>query len=212
MEFVNGILTGLVASIFFWPVVIGAFVWLMYAVDGAKGGQTLITTVLVLGLSFLKWPEVGTFVKDHTFMAIGIYVAVGVVWSLVKWMITVNKMVRQFRVIKDTYSTTNQLDGAYFKTNPSTSHIEGLVRALNQSKSFNMIDWHNVQSMERVVRYITPQVNSNKYKLFTWGLYWPASVVWFLVADAITTFGEFLYARFGNIFQAIADRMVKKAL
>lgn len=212
MEFINGILTGLAASVFFWPLVVAAFVWLMYAVDGGKGFQTLLTTVIVLGLAFLKWPEIGAFVKDNTFTSVGIYLVVGVVWSFLKWIISVNKRVANFRIIKDGYIRAQNLAGDYFKTNPSEDHVKGLVMALDRSRFFKAIDWHNVHTIEAVVARITPQATTNKYYLFTWGLYWPASVVWFLCADALTAVGEFLYARFGNFFQAVADRMVKKAL
>lgn len=212
MEFLNGLLTGLAASLFFWPLVVVAFVWLAYAVDNGKGGQTLFTTVVVLGLAYLKWPELGTFVKEHLLWSIVIYLAAGTVWSLIKWMIFTNKHLERFRIVKDEYSRINHLGQSYFKGSPEQSHIQGLAKALSNSSYFRSFDWNGVDSIQKVLDRVTPQASKSRYPLFTWGLYWPASVVWFLVADALTALGEFMYARFGKLFQTIANSMAKKAL
>lgn len=213
LDTVLAFLVGVTTSFFFWPVLIVSFLWLAAAVGTGRWFQTFFSTVVVIGAVALKWPEVGTFIKEHLFASIGIYLLAGLSWSLAKWVIKVNSTTNQVRDISQEYVRTNKLATDYFKgSNVDPDHIQGLAHALSQIHDAVITRQTEVRSIEDLLRRVTPQASRNKADLFAWGLYWPASIVWFVLSDALKAIGEFLYARFGRMFQSIADRMMKKAI
>lgn len=52
-----------------------------------------------------------------------------------------------------------------------------------------------------------PTVDGNKSRIIGWIIYWPLSMAWFLFNDPAYRLAEFIYERFGSIYQRIIDKV-----
>jgi hypothetical protein len=133
--------------------------------DGDHNGKMFFASLVFLACfhsSFFGLFTALTFLGVLKY--VGGYIAVGILWSIFKWMATVRKVRNE---IKD---------------DP-------------QPSDYNKANWR---------RRVDP--SGNKGKITTWGIYWPFSMIWTVIHDAVDHIWQAMLSTFRRISAgAIAD-------
>jgi hypothetical protein len=54
---------------------------------------------------------------------------------------------------------------------------------------------------------LTPKAKDHKSDIITWIIYWPFSLVWFIIDDPMKRLGKFLYRLLGSLYDNVAKKM-----
>lgn len=148
-------------SNFFATVVLLAFVWIVTSVNGFSIIDNPMTVLKVAGA----------------------YLAVGVLWSFVKWFVFLYRKRSELREHKEDYierfAPALTADG---KLTPD--NIDDFIKFLNDNKRYSP-GKGNMHDRLKSPQDIVPSVSNNLKDLTRWVAWWPFSVTWTLLNDAL---------------------------
>lgn len=166
-------------------------------------------TLLVTGVAsvFLHrlWPDVPSvweFVRAHgvfTLVYVGAYVAVGIVWSFIKWFSYLMSFRDAFRTQKEAFFKSKGLDGL-LATAPVPEEHQAAFKDFIQHN----VRWtgeHRAQlfDLER------PRASKNKARITAWASFWPFSFVGTLLNDPVRRLFNLLFNWFKALYQQMSD-------
>jgi hypothetical protein len=187
-------------TFWFWATIAVFAIALIYLVEEESGGMATFTLILsLLFLNFIAKLGIFVYVLHNPLSAlgwVGAYLAVGVVWSVVKWGFFLHGQLDKYKEAKATFLASRNAK----ELTPELS--KAFKKYLNDEYT-----GYNVGSYKRVV--INPQVTDYKSTIIFWMSYWPFSATWTLINDPVRKVYQFMYNRLRNMLQAISDRMFK---
>ncbi len=211
METLFGLGAMLAASFLFWPALALLVVLLWVSTENDKGWWSTLVTLLLGFVVYTKWPQLKETFGAWTFVVVvGGYLVAGILWSFAKWYLVNRKVYSKLVGERNAYTTLKGLPSDYFSpekiAQASQVHLDDFGSRLEQV--FNQ----SAKTLPGLVQKIIPQASENKASIVLWMMYWPLSVLWYLLADVLSNFAEWVYDHFGGLFQRVSDRMFKQAL
>ena len=156
---------------------------------------TLIATTLAA--QFLHVADIFGFVTHHAveslLYALG-FLAVGVVWSFVKWFSFLIQFREKFREHRDEWYSAKGL-------------AVGTELTAEQQKEFD--DSFRYQSFNGNALNTKPKATKNKRRIVAWMAYWPFSMVGTIINDPVRRLFKFLFNTFKALYQNIADHVFR---
>lgn len=156
---------------------------------------TLIATGVAVQLTGVA--NILDFVHHHTVDAILytlVYLALGVVWSFIKWFSFLMGFRDKFRETRDEWYSTNKVA----LSDPLTPAQQSDLDKTFAYKSYN----------GNALLY-KPKAAKNKRRITAWMAYWPFSVVGTVINDPIRRLFKFLFNSFKALYQKIADHVFR---
>jgi hypothetical protein len=185
-------------TFWFWVSLIIFTLFLIGFVENEHGGKATFTLILsLLFLNFIAKLGIIFFVLHNplkTVELLAAYLAVGVVWGVVKWSLYVHNQLDRYNEFKDKFLRENDAK----ELTPQLSRE--MQKTLRSQASYDS---------NRVI--VNPQVSEHKSTIILWMSYWPFSATWTLVNDPVRKLYQFVYSRLRGSLQAISDRMFKGA-
>lgn len=184
----------LAGTVAFWVIVVLSFIVMTYLLDFDNDDEThgtlititFIVTVVLLG--FVNKGPVNTFIHNLHFsgliVIIMFYIAIGIVWSFVKWYLFLLK------------------------------RRDELIEREEKSKQFRGIDGSSKVSSvparsAMIKREDIPLAKDNKSRIVLWISYWPWSAFWTLLNDPIRKFFNLIYVKISKLYQKISDSVFR---
>jgi len=195
-------------GLWFWVVVLAWFGSLMWVSETESNVVGTIVTVL-LAWGFLSYNDFNVSVAA-IIITILTYVATGAVWSVVKWMSFVRKHVAKFVTFKREWIRSNKrkypaLANASVETDFATlnDNIDDINRAF-------IADCREHFRYESRSGDIIPTPATNKNRITTWIIWWPASMIWTLIDDPFMRLVNWVIDELGNLYTNIAQHAFAK--
>jgi hypothetical protein len=182
-------LAGLLAfgTLWFWLFSLAVFIGLTLLVENDEGvWATIVFVGTVLSLNFLSKIPLLDYVKNnpgHTLMYVGLYFAIGVVWTIIKWYFFVHRKIVAYTEFKRKFLKDRG------------------VEALTPALANELIDRCKAYSVSPT----PPDPADHKGDLTRWGTYWIFSMVGTALNDVVRRAWEYVY----EMLQTTYDRMAK---
>ena len=165
---------------------------------------TMVATLVGVQVFHIGGVDLLAFAATHvveTVLYVLGYVAVGVVWSFVKWFSFLMAFRDKYREYKENFLTS-------LKLNPTGQVPDDQLGAFREymsrqstyttSRSFRGNDFS-----ER------PRANKNKSRIVAWMSFWPFSVVGTVLNDPMRRFFSWLFNQFKALYQQMSDRIFR---
>lgn len=148
-----------------------------------------------------------------TFTFLGIYLVIGLIWSFIKWLQFVRKHYQAIKKAKEYYYSENHsvsdlnscISTAFseifgnerYKTK---SYVDILrIRATTKEETFD-------GSKKSIIENAIPKAGNNKANIIGWMVYWPFSVISFILKDLL----EIIYRTLFNLFESVYNTISNK--
>lgn len=161
------------------------------------GWATLTLIVTGVAVQFLHVADIWGFMVHHTVDAllyVLAYLAVGVVWSFIKWFSFLMGFRDKFREVRD---------GWYERTGLKVGD------SLTEEQQKSLDDVFRFESYNGNPVLYKPKAAKNKRRITAWMAYWPFSVVGTVINDPIRRLFRFLFNQFKALYQRIADHVFR---
>lgn len=169
-------------TIWFWIISAAAFSWLIYLTEGESHFGAGIALV---GFVWIVTSVNGFSIIDNPVTALkwaAAYLAVGVIWSFVKWFIFLFSKRDELKTLKEDYirrfAPALTAEG---KIGPDD--MDDFIKFLNDQRYSPTK--HNPINRLSSPQDIVPAVANNVKDLTRWVAWWPFSVTWTLFNDAL---------------------------
>ena len=195
-------LAGLLAfgSLWFFLEVLAVVILLCVLVEKDEGvWATVVFIGTVLSLNFLSKVPILDYVKTNplrTLAYVGIYFAVGIVWTLIKWYFFVHNKVVAY----------NSYKAKFLKENKAESLTPELAAKLADELS-NANGYRNT----RGVSAAAPDPADHKGDLTRWGTYWPFSMVGTALNDIVRKAWDYVYEMLQTTYHRMSQAIFKTA-
>lgn len=156
------------------------------------------TTLFSLGIALSLWAyksEIWDFISSSPMTTLYFtisYVIAGLIWSLFKWKVYINKRVDLYESLKAEFSSRKEIK----------SNWKDWIACLNgHMKGFYGDDY----SPEKVADVIIPKANEKKSLIVSWISYWPMSLGATLLNNPFRKFFEWIYSMVSGIYDKIGS-------
>ena len=157
------------------------------------GWATVVLIATVAGVQWLHVFDIMRYVADNlltsTLYAVG-YVAIGVVWSFIKWFSYLRKFRDHFRELKQKFLESKKLPGP---------DIDDSLMPEFKASLRNQYEYREVRGGQK------PNATENKARITSWMAFWPCSLIGTLVNDPVRRVCRFLFNTFKALYQRMAD-------
>jgi hypothetical protein len=165
------------------------------------------TILLIIGVTLAQWLHVVnllTFASTHalaTVMYVLAYVAVGIVWSFIKWFSFLMSARDRYREWKIKFLTKEGF-------NPDGQIPEEKRGAFKQF-IYNQHAYNYQDPIADLYDGKRPRAANNKARIVSWMSLWPCSVIGTLLNDPVRRVFNFLFFHFKELYQKLADRVFR---
>lgn len=183
-------------GLFFWLFVGFAGFLLMLSVHREQ--PLGIFWVLLLGaivLQVFSDFKPFTWMADHpkyTLIGVGAYIAVGVIWTFVRWFLFTLKASELYAEKRKEF-IKRECQGTF-----KPEHKEALNTYINRS-----------QFIYRFGGTMPPQPGRNKHRIFIWLIMWPLDGLWTLINDPVIRLFNFIYGIIAKALEGISAKRFK---
>jgi hypothetical protein len=183
-------------TVFFWIALFGLCSIMAFLSDRDKH----VTKLVLFGtLLFLLWPQfISKLSVRDTIIGSIVYIAIGIVYSVVRWIISTKRVVSENKPLLKEYGITD-LKELKNKKNIYVGydkyHLEAHERKSDQ-----------IKRLQEIYNLISPQ--ENKSKLTGYIFYWPWSIFKLLTADLAETVFDFVR----NLYTKVVDYTLESAI
>lgn len=186
---------------------------------------------VLLGASFLYWTfwDISSF-KAFQYLAnnpsaifsLAIsFIAVGIVYSFLRWhsllMNARDEILDKRADIIDRYSILEntqigKLEIAAKLRDHDLISMRQVIRGTRYSGYERIPESLEVEYLNNLLKLnltetIAPVANDHKTEIISWIIYWPFSLLWYLIDDPLKKFGKFLYRNLVSIYDKMSKRM-----
>ena len=154
------------------------------------GWATFAALAGAAAFSWLHRHDVLGYLHDHgleLLINVGIYVAIGVVWSYARWVLKLIKFRTEFREQTEAFKVAKKL--------PLDQPIPS--EQLNDFRLWLPYDKRYLRSV--------PRASEHKSNIVAWMSFWPCSVLGYLLRDPIKRLFDTLFDLLKSSYQRIAD-------
>jgi hypothetical protein len=135
-------------------------------------------------------------IRNHageTFLFIGAYLVVGIIWSFIKWFSFLMAFRNKYREAKESWLA---LKGLPFN----------LVLTADQQEAFFKAIAYDTYRGNRMT--FKPKATTNKGRIVAWMSFWPFSAIGTIINDPVRRFFSFLFNQFKATYQRMSDRVM----
>jgi hypothetical protein len=154
--------------------------------DGVKATVTLVLGALFL--QFIAKFDIASIAKAHPLALLYyalLYVALGLVWSVIKWHSYVGARRRIYDDLRKKFCANNSISEDFTP----------------QQKKL----WLNELNYKFGSTAVIPNVDDNKKAIIRWMTYWPFSLLFTLLNDPVRRFFEWIFRNIKAWFQRMAN-------
>jgi hypothetical protein len=179
-----------------WIITIGLIIFfavvLLVQLD-CFGWATILMFATIGAIQYFHVADLWLLVKEHTvqtLIGIFVYTLVGLIWSVVKWLVFLQKFKN--------------------KRNKICSSIQRRSKAEDSIKRITSIIRENLEiTYYQGTRLIdVPQVDKYKSRIISWGIWWPVSIIGTFLNDFVQNIFSLLYHYLGSYYQKMANKIV----
>lgn len=192
-------LAGLLAfgTLWFWLLSFVIFVAITALVENDEGvWATIVFIGTVLSLNFLSKIPILDYIKTnplHTLAYVGIYFAVGIVWTLIKWYFFVHNKSVKYAAFRAKFLKDNKVT----ELTPELSvRLQELVKS-------------DYDLRNNGVTGSAPDPAEHKSDLTRWGTYWPFSMVGTALNDIIRKAWDYVYEMLQTTYARMSKAIFK---
>ncbi len=197
---------------FFWSLILVEVVFLGAAIWNEKGWPASISLVVLAFLLMLfgdfnvfmfVWENIGVLWE----YVVG-YAVIGASWAVFKWFLFNSDVKSTLKGAKETFMESNKIEGGKIPD----ENMEAWQRHLeNVSWPRGHLRDKQYTSSITTLADIRPKIRHYKADAIYWISYWPISVLWAVLHDAIERIARWTYDAVKGIFEAVS-RMVWKGM
>lgn len=212
----------LIGTVFSFWFILGSItftIFLIYFVEHEYIIRSSITiAVYIVFLQFLiKIDIIGSVTNNPTksLIILLIYLVIGFLWSIIKWVIFVNKKAikykeKRYEFLKDPkileiLKHKNAIGLNYKSTTNSNNAIETIddITLETPIPDELMEEWrrHGYSLYSKI-----PVVHEEKNKISNWILYWPPSLIWSLLNDFLKNLANIIVVRVKFVYEWFTKR------
>ena len=186
-------------TIWFWLLLLIDFVVITALVEHEEGvWATIVAVGTIIGLNYLwKLPILATIKANPLYTAILIasYFALGVGWSIFKWVLFLKKQTFKYEDFKAQFL--------------KEKNAKELTPALAAEMVDSLSDYNRYKNEEAKVSAATPQFREHKGTLTRWATYWPFSMVGFALNDIVRKAWTFIVNMLQSTYQRISNHIFR---
>jgi hypothetical protein len=194
-------------SFWFWAIIA---IWVLVeiiAVAHDEGGWAF-GTFLVVFLAWFLFGEGNLLVQiaqnwKLVLIAMGAYMVVGTIWSLIKWRLFASKKARKY----------NELKTKWFDKNAPGKNLADLSE--QEEKVFwesIANSWGGYHKADGIKKEIVPSYLDHKEDILVWMIWWPFSLFWTVFDDLLKQLGEIIMHKLRHVFTNVAKGAFGKDL
>lgn len=161
----------------------------------------VFATILAAFVGYATFRMIGPIGISPVWVAVG-YVGVGIFWTIARWYFFVKKRYNEIVSVKNAYCEKHGLEKGYFREIPTNDkakeHHEKLCREIVGRP-------HSYANMQELIHRYKPLVSYNRGRVIAWGIYWPASMLIFILADLGSIVSSYIYELTAGVLQKISD-------
>jgi hypothetical protein len=188
-------------TFWFWLLVLIDFVVITALVEAEEGvWATVVALGTIFGLNYLwKLPVLATIKANpgHTALLIGAYFALGIGWSIFKWVLFLHKQNFKYEDFKAQFLQKN--------------NAKELTPALAVQLLEGIVDFNKYLSTEDRVSADPPQFRDHKGTLTRWATYWPFSMIGFALNDIVRKSWTYIVNLLQSTYQRISNHIFRGA-
>lgn len=169
--------------------------------DGVKATVTLVLGALFL--QFIAKFDLLTLIREQPFTLlfyIGLYIVIGLVWSVVKWSFYVKAQRRIYDRLRKKFCAESGITGEFTLEQKGSWYLH-LRENYRPNKGSTFKHYSSSDSTA-----VIPDVTENKAAIIRWMTYWPFSLLFTLLNDPVRRLFEWVYENIGTFLQAMAVR------
>lgn len=196
MEFINMFFLFIGTGIAFWVACAVLFVAFSIAAAIESGRLCAFATAFLLAMVYmtpggdarLAWTIANPL---SIAMAVGAYVLVGAVWSVVKWWLYALRLGDSFREFKSDFLAAR-----------SVSDVAALTP--DDAEEFREAARRRMKSLTKDQASYPLRVGEHKAVLLMWSAYWPVSVCVTILDEPVRRAFTWAYRRLNKVYESIA--------
>lgn len=194
----------------FWFFVVGAavFSWLVFLTEKESN---FLASIILLGFIWIVTSVNGFSIINDPVTALkwaGVYLAAGVLWSFVKWFTFLFSKRDELRAHKESYikrfAPALQADGTF-----SPEDLDDFIKYLNDQRytpNKSEMKFTRASGPNELI----PAVSDNVKDLTRWVAWWPFSVTWTMLNDALRKLVRGVVRVCEGMYQRMSLSMFKK--
>lgn len=197
----------------FWALIAVFTVWIFASVKHESEWSWSVPIILALILWLFGNVNVFKYAWENP-STVGLfflgYVVIGVLYSFVKWAAFVRSVADIYYRMKEAFIRNHSLG---IKIDEPIQDAKGeWIKYLNDTNNWKK---HSTKWVEYSPRYnytnkspdvLFPSVTDYKSKIIYWMTFWPFSLLWLILNDAIDRLMDAIFTRLRRGFQSISDK------
>lgn len=201
----------LTSLIFVIPFLIGTAIIMIVSLETNKEGVastffSLATALVIWSYGPDLWALITNNILTTVYFSVG-YVILGLIWSFIKWNQKVAKIFKLFSKLKAKFIEKNgEITKANKKDFFKTLEYKFWYSDYSGKKGY----FNDDNSLEEVIKDITPKGIDNKAKIVSWIAYWPLSLIGTLLNDPFRRFFEWIYELVSGVYDKITQAQKNK--
>lgn len=205
------------SMVFLIPFLIVMGIIMIVSLESEKEG--VASTFFSLATGVVLWvygPELWTLITQNIattlYFSVG-YVILGLIWSFIKWNQKVAKIFKLFTRLKNKFIAEN--GEIVDRTKEEIGNRQKFYNTLGyQFKTANgsrtISSFVESDSIDDIIKQITPIGIEHKAKIVSWISYWPLSLIGTLLNDPFRRFFEWIYESVSGVYDKITQRLKSK--
>jgi hypothetical protein len=215
--FLLGTLTGISQSIFFYPLIFFAVLFLCAATQGSRAFVSIATTIVIGALIHFRFPELHHEIMSSPVLDVTALVGYAVIacfWAYFMWKRKLEKIRERFDVVKARHLEDGNLPKDYFspkfvgEDENRGVRLSSFATDLASEFQFTLDSLKTPdEQLAHAVSSVRPRIDACKTEILLWMTYWPASMLWYAVYDFIAELADAIFKKIKHQFQRLSDKI-----
>lgn len=210
-------ITFLTSLVFILPFLIVSAIVMIVSLETDKEG--VASTFFSLATALVIWSygsEIWFFISNNILTTIYFsvtYLILGLIWSFIKWNQKVSKIFKLFTKLKNDFIAEHgeiieRSDGVIGNKKKFYNTLEYKFKTADGKRKIS--NFYEIESIEDVIKDITPIGIKHKGKIISWISYWPLSLIGTILNDPFRRFFEWIYESVSEFYDKITTRQKNK--
>ena len=166
------------------------------------------------------------FATDWTFISIAIahaipvtlgflaYLAIGIMWAFFKWYLVIESFTTGLKVHLYNFRQTDEYQGSNtdmgYDYSNCMDELKHFLTQKNLDDSYGS-DYNKCKTITDLAQNISPKAANNKARITGWIAYFPISMMWTVLHDAVRKLFNRIYKAISGSFQTMSDKLTTRA-
>lgn len=199
------------------PIIVVALSIMAWCIESDRVG---LGTLLFIGSCvYLGFATDWTFISIAianlvpVLIAFGVYLVIGIIWAFFKWYLVIEESNTSLKVVLYNFRQTKEYTGPKNSENADYSGcMKDLFEYLEDNISSVYSHWFDSKTtIQDVALKLAPQASDNKARITGWIAYFPISMMWTLLHDAVRKLFNRIYKAISGSFQTMSNKLTNRA-